>query len=90
MHGKIQKDFPESVYDLGILLQKYKLLTKEGMNKDAALDALILSSEELVSKEAPKYEYIAGRLLAYKINKESINREFAKNNKLSNLSIDAF
>ena len=80
---KIQKDFPESVYDLGILLQKYKLLTKEGMNKDAALDALILSSEELVSKEAPKYEYIAGRLLAYKINKEV-------DSKMENLQINNF
>lgn len=67
---KIQKDFKENVYDLNIILQKYKLLAKEGMNKSYALDVLIKSCEELISKEAPKYEFIAGRLLAYKINKE--------------------
>ena len=31
-----------------------------------------LISKELISKEAPKYEYIAGRLLSYKINNEII------------------
>ena len=67
---KIQKDFKEDVYDLNILLQKFKLLAQDGMSKKLALDVLINAAEDLISKEAPKYEYIAGRLLNYKINKE--------------------
>lgn len=65
---KIQNDFKEDVYDLNILLQKYKLLSKEGMSKEIALDTLISSAEELISKEAPKYDFIAARFLTYKIN----------------------
>lgn len=80
---KIQTDFKNDVYDLGILLQKYKLLSKEGMNKEYALDVLIRSAEELISKEAPKYEYIAGRLLSYKINTQI-------DNKMNSLGIDNF
>ena len=80
---KIQKDFKENVYDLNIILQKYKLLAKEGMNKDYALDVLIKSCEELISKEAPKFEFIASRLLAFKINKEV-------DDKMKKLGIETF
>lgn len=80
---KIQSDFTDNVYDLNILLQKYKLLAIEGMNKDLAFDVLVRSAVELISKEAPKYEYIASRLLNYKLNEEI-------DNKMSNLGLNSF
>ena len=67
---KIQKEFKEDVYDLSILEAKFRSELKEDVSSDYALDILINSAASLISKEAGNYEYIAERLLAFKINQE--------------------
>lgn len=67
---KIQKDFKEDVYDLSILEAKFRSELKENVSSDYAIEILISSAVSLISKEASNYEYIAARLLLFKINQE--------------------
>lgn len=60
---KIRKDFQGPRYDLDTLLVKFKSFTKESMKDREALQMLVRAAAELTSKEAPKWEYISGRLL---------------------------
>ena len=60
---EIRKDFSGTRYDLDTLLIKFKSFTKESMKDREALQMLVRAAAELTSKEAPKWEYISGRLL---------------------------
>lgn len=66
----IQKEYSEEVYDLRHLLMKFRSFLKEDMPKEERLRMLIKASVELISKEAPKWEYIASRFLAYELHEE--------------------
>ena len=66
----IQQTYREEVYDLRNLLMKFHSFLKEDMSRDERLRMLIKASVELISKEAPKWEYIASRFLAYELHEE--------------------
>lgn len=60
---KIRKDFDSKRYDLESLFLKFQSFTKATTKDKEALGLLTRAAAELTSKEAPKWEYIAGRLL---------------------------
>lgn len=65
---KIQKDFIEEEYSLHLLLLKMKSFYKETMDSHEVLKMMIKASEELISRDAPKWEFISARFLTYDIH----------------------
>lgn len=65
---QIRRDFPDPLYSLSTLLAKYRTLIKEDMDRDYAYQTLIRACVELVSREAPKWEFIAARFLSWQID----------------------
>lgn len=65
---QIRRDFPDPLYSLSTLLNKYRTLIKEDMDRDYAYQMLIRACVELVSREAPKWEFIAARFLSWQID----------------------
>ena len=65
---QIRWDFPDPLYSLPTLLAKYRTLIKEDMDRDYAYQMLIRACVELVSREAPKWEFIAARFLSWQID----------------------
>ncbi len=72
----VQKSYVNSVYDLNLLLSKFLSYYKEGVN---VLDTLIKAAVELVTKEAPNWEFIASRLLMLKLEKTIKSQELSLN-----------
>lgn len=66
----IKKDYPEDVYDLHALMLKFTSFLKEDMNGEQRLSMLIKACVESISKEAPKWEYIAARFLSYQLHSD--------------------
>ena len=66
---EIQKIFTEDVYNLTFLYQKFKAFIKTNMTEEEYLGILIRAASELTSKEAPKWEFVAARLLSLQLNK---------------------
>ena len=62
---KIQKDFPQEEYSLLHLSAKYTAFSKPDMKPEEKLSALIKAAVELTTQEAPRWEFIAARLLNY-------------------------
>lgn len=71
---KIEKDFTEDGYALSILKNRFLGFLKAGMTEVEKLQVLIQSSAELTSKDAPKWEFIASRLLYCKFSLEISKR----------------
>lgn len=67
---QIQKDFKEDVYNLSFLYGKFTSFAKENMTGDEYVGILIKAAEELTSKEAPKWEFIAARFLSLQMEHE--------------------
>ena len=67
---EIEKAFPEKEYSMDILAEKFQGFDKPGMQPGERLSALIKAAVELTTLDAPKWEYIAGRLLCFKLNKD--------------------
>jgi ribonucleoside-diphosphate reductase alpha chain len=67
---EIEKAFPEKEYSMDILAEKFQGFDKPGMKPGERLSALIKAAVELTTQDAPKWEYIAGRLLCFKLNKD--------------------
>lgn len=61
---RIHKDYGKQL-SLDLMLVKYQTFSKPEMDEQQRLKSLIRSSVECVSAEAPQWEFIAGRLLAY-------------------------
>lgn len=68
--SKVQREFDSQRYPIESLYFKFESFTKPEMNDKEVLDAVIRAASELTSKEAPDWEIIAARFLAYKINLE--------------------
>lgn len=66
---EIEKAFHEKEYSMDILAEKFQGFDKPGMQPGERLSALIKAAVELTTQDAPKWEYIAGRLLCFKLNK---------------------
>ncbi len=60
---KIQKDFDQLTYPLTALASKFSGFAKPGMSSSDLLAALTKAAVELTTPEAPKWEFIAARLL---------------------------
>lgn len=64
---EIQEDFAEKEYSLTVLAKKYADICKPGMTPDERLSALIKAAVELTTQEAPDWEFIAARLLNFRL-----------------------
>lgn len=60
---RIQTDFTEEVYSLAALQMKFESFCRLGMTEDERAEALTKAAVELTTAEAPKWEFIAARLL---------------------------
>lgn len=60
--AEIEEDYPDQQYDLSLLLHKYQSFHKDNSTSLQRLDALIKAAIELCDQEAPKWEFIAGRI----------------------------
>lgn len=61
----IKQDFPGDIYSLHVLEERCSGFLKPGMKEKERLKMLIKAATELTSQEAPEWEKIAGRLLAF-------------------------
>lgn len=68
----IQASFPDKVYSLEFLYGKYQAFYKEHAN---TLEILTKGAVELVSPEAPHWEFIASRLLLMQLERTIQNEE---------------
>ena len=66
--SKIKNDFTDEVYSLSILNNKFNNFVKANDTRDEAMDAIIYAAAELSNEQAPKWEYIAARLLSIKFS----------------------
>lgn len=57
--NKIKKAYPDTIYDMTILEEKAKAFCNTEMGDIEKLDKIAKSAVELVSQEAPNWEYIA-------------------------------
>lgn len=74
----IQNDFSQEEYSLQFLLEKFLTFYKKGMSKESILKILIKACEELMSQNAPQWDMIASRFLAYDID-QRIEKEMKAN-----------
>lgn len=75
----IQDDFIGVEYSLSILSEKFFSFCKPDMLYEDRLNALIKAAVELTTQDAPKWEFIAARILNYKIS-YLINKQEEKAN----------
>lgn len=64
---EIQEDFAGKEYSLTVLAKKFANICKPGMTPDERLSALIKAAVELTTQEAPDWEFIAARLLNFRL-----------------------
>lgn len=64
-----QRAYPQEEYSFRFLYLKLQAFLKEGMQDDEKLSMLMKASVELISQEAPKWEYIAARFLSLDIHR---------------------
>ncbi|MGP1576113.1 MAG: ribonucleoside-diphosphate reductase subunit alpha [Treponema sp.] len=77
--NSIQRDFPDDRYSLTLLLHKFESFRKADMPEEELFDSLIKAAVELTAQEAPKWEFIASRLLMLQFT-EKLQDELAKRN----------
>lgn len=68
--ARIQKDFPDEPYALSALAVKFKSFVKPDMPIDERLASLTRATVELTCQEAPKWEFIAARLLSFSFRRQ--------------------
>ena len=71
---QIQKDFEEEVYPFSALQLKFESFCKPAMTMEAKMEALTKAAVELTTVEAPKWEFIAARLLNHTFSKRNASR----------------
>ena len=64
---EIQEDFTGKEYSFAVLAKKFADICKPGMTPDERLSALIKAAVELTTQEAPDWEFIAARLLNFRL-----------------------
>ena len=60
---RIQTDYPDPEYDLMYLAGKFASFLREGADENAQYSSLVRAAVELTTQEAPKWEFIAARLV---------------------------
>lgn len=68
--SKIQRDYPQEMYELSRLDDKFKSFLKPEMSEKAKRAALTRAAAELTTQEAPHWEFIAARLLMHDFRTE--------------------
>lgn len=63
---KIVADFQRREYSISLLSEKFGSFEKAGMTRGEKLVSLIKAAVELTTQDAPDWEFIAARLLAFK------------------------
>lgn len=66
---EIQRDFKGEEYSMTVLADKFASFCKPGMKEGERMAALVKAAVELTTQEAPDWEYIAARLLGYRLNR---------------------
>ena len=66
----IQREFPGDEYSLSVLCDKFIAFSKEDMDEDERLEALIRAAVELTRPEAPRWEFIASRFLLFSFRRK--------------------
>lgn len=66
----IQYDYPEPEYDLMHLSGKFASFAREGADESAKYASLVRAAVELTTQEAPKWEFIAARLVMFDMYKK--------------------
>ena len=66
----IQYDYPEPEYDLMHLSGKFASFAREGADESAKYASLVRAAVELTTQEAPKWEFIAARLVMFDVYKK--------------------
>ena len=66
----IQYDYPEPEYDLMHLSGKSASFAREGADESAKYASLVRAAVELTTQEAPKWEFIAARLVMFDMYKK--------------------
>lgn len=61
--SKIEKDFDEACYQLKYLKEKFLSFYQKELSEEEQISLLIKAAVELTSQEAPRWEFIAARLL---------------------------
>ncbi len=74
---KIQTDYPANEYSLDMLTHKYLSFLKDDSTEKESLAMLIRSAVELTTQEAPRWEFIAARLLFIQFKRQVVS-EMAK------------
>ena len=69
---EIQEDFAGKEYSLTVLAKKFADICKPGMTPDERLSALIKAAVELTTQEAPDWEFIAARLLNFRLAEKRV------------------
>lgn len=72
--ARIQRDYPEDSYALSALAARFGAYTGADQDQAGRLDALVRAAVELTSQEAPRWEMIAARLLAFGFNRALAQR----------------
>lgn len=67
---RVQHDFPDKGYALPTLLGRFRAFLKPHMEEAERLEALTRAAVELTTQDAPRWEMIAGRLLALSFDRE--------------------
>ncbi len=65
----IQKEYTEEIYYIHFLTSKFISFYKQEMNINERLNILVKAAVELTTQAAPKWEYIAARILMLKFRK---------------------
>ena len=60
---RIQADYPDPEYGLMYLAGKFASFLREGADENAQYSSLVRAAVELTTQEAPKWEFIAARLV---------------------------
>lgn len=67
---KAQTDYPQEMYELSRLDDKFRSFLKPEMGEGAKRAALIRAAAELTTQEAPHWEFIAARILMHDFQSE--------------------
>ena len=67
---EIQKDFSGKEYSLTLLAEKFTSFCKPDMTPGERLAALVKAAVELTTQETPDWEFIAARLLNFRLTKK--------------------
>lgn len=72
---EIQEDYKAQEYNLMILSEKFAGFCKPEMKTEEKLAALIKAAVELTTQDAPHWEFIAARLLNFRLQKSLVKQE---------------